>query len=53
MKYDSYLHLLACWEPKKKKDEQTAAETQIKMLVQFPTSLSRFGLQLFMLPETL
>lgn len=28
MKYDSYLHLLTCWE--QKKDEQTAAERQIK-----------------------
>lgn len=31
MKYDSYLHLLTCWEQKKKKDEQTAAERNKKV----------------------
>lgn len=31
MKYDSYLHLLTCWErKKKKKDEQTPAERNKK-----------------------
>lgn len=53
MKYDSYLHLLTCWEQKKKRMSKLLLKEIKKKLVQFPTRLSRFGLQVFMLPETL
>lgn len=48
MKYDSYLHLLTCWEPKKKKeDEQAAAERNKKCWFHFPQVFLGLGCKCF------
>lgn len=58
MKYDSYLHLLTCWEQRKKKkkkrDEQTAAErTKTKSWFHFPQDFLGLGKKYLCYQKTL
>lgn len=43
MKYDSYLHLLTCWEQKKKDEQTTAERNKKKIRFNFPQDFLGLG----------